>query len=140
MIKKIKEYYFKYEEVIWYLIIGGLTTLINILSYFLVTQTFLNPTDKLELQIAEVISWIVAVVFAYFTNRKYVFKKKNNISIKEMTSFFGSRIVTLLIEMILMYIFVSLLKYNDKIIKIIIQLIVIVLNYIFSKFIVFRKN
>ncbi len=140
MINKIKKYYIKYEEVIWYLIIGGLTTLINILSYFLVTNTFLNPLDKIELQIAEIISWIVAVIFAYFTNRKYVFKKDNNISLKEISAFFSSRIITLLIEMILMYIFVSTLKYNDKIIKIVVQFIVIVLNYIFSKFIVFKKT
>ena len=140
MIKKLKEMYKKYEEIIMYLIIGGLTTLVNILVYFLVTHTFLNPGDKLELQIAEVISWIVAVVFAYYTNRKYVFRRKNKASLKEATSFFTSRLSTLLIEMLIMYIFVSELKFDDKIIKIIAQIVVIVLNYVFSKFIVFKKE
>ena len=140
MIKKLKEMYKKYEEIIMYLIIGGITTLVNILIYFLVTHTFLNPGDKLELQIAEVISWTVAVVFAYYTNRKYVFKRKNEASLKEAISFFTSRLTTLVIEMIIMYIFVSELKFDDKIIKIIAQIVVIVLNYVFSKFIVFKKE
>ena len=140
MIKKLKEMYKKYEEIIMYLIIGGLTTLVNILVYFLVTHTFLNPGDKLELQIAEVISWTVAVVFAYYTNHKYVFKRKNEASLKEAISFFTSRLTTLVIEMIIMYIFVSELKFDDKIIKIIAQIVVIVLNYVFSKFIVFKKE
>ena len=140
MIEKIKKLYKKYDEIIMYLIIGGLTTFINIATYFLVTHTFLDPKDKLELQIAEVIAWIVAVVFAYYTNKIYVFKAKENKSLKEALSFFSSRIVTLVIEMAIMYIFVSLLGFNDGIIKIIAQIIVIVLNYIFSKFFVFKKN
>ncbi len=140
MIAKIKSLYKKYDEIIMYLIIGGLTTLINILAYFLVTNSFLNPKDKLELQIAEVIAWVVAVIFAYYTNKKYVFKVKSGKSLKEALSFFSSRIVTLLIEMAIMYIFVSLLNFNDKIIKIVAQVIVIILNYLFSKFIVFKKE
>ena len=140
MIKKIKEMYKKYEEIILYLIIGGLTTLVNILVYYLVTHSFLNPNDKIELQIAEVISWVVAVLFAYYTNRKYVFKKNNKANIKEATSFFSSRLTTLLIEMLIMYIFVSELKFDDKIIKIIAQVVVIILNYVFSKFFVFKKE
>ena len=140
MIKKIKEITKKYEEIIAYLIIGALTTLVNILVYYLVTHTFLNPGDKLELQIAEIISWVVAVLFAYYTNRKYVFRRKNNATAKEAISFFASRLSTLLIEMVIMYIFVSELKFDDKIIKIIAQVVVIVLNYVFSKFIVFKKE
>ena len=140
MIDKIKNLYKKYNEIIMYLIIGGLTTLINIFAYFLVTHAFLNPKDKLELQIAEVIAWIIAVIFAYYTNKKYVFKVKRNKTLKEALSFFSSRIVTLLIEMVIMYIFVSLLNFDDKIIKIIAQIIVIILNYVFSKFIVFKKE
>lgn len=140
MVLKIKKLYYKYEEIFWYLVIGVLTTLVNIFVYYLVTHTFLNPGDKIELQIAEIISWIAAVLFAYFTNRKYVFKKKDNISWKEFISFVSSRVSTLLIEMLIMYIFVSRLHFDDKIIKIIAQVIVIVLNYILSKFIVFKKG
>ena len=140
MIIKIKNLYHKYEELFWYLVIGVLTTLVNFIVYFSVTHTFLNPNDKLELQIAEVLSWVVAVLFAYFTNRKYVFKKKEAKSWKEFFSFVSSRITTLLIEMLIMYIFVSILHFNDRIIKIIAQVVVIVLNYVLSKFIVFKKR
>ena len=140
MIEKIKKIIKKNDEVIRYLIIGFLTTVINIVVYYLVTKFFLNPGDKIELQIAQVISWIMAVLFAYFTNKIYVFKKNNKFSFKEILSFFSSRITTLLIEMLIMYIFVSKLNFNDKILKIIAQIVVIILNYIFSKFFVFKKE
>lgn len=140
MVEKIKKKYVKYAEIIRYLIIGGLTTLISILTYFVVTHSFLNPQDKIELQIAEIISWVLAVTFAYFTNKKYVFRVEKNYSVKEVISFFSSRVATLLIEMLIMYIFVSVLHFDDKIIKIISQVIVIILNYLFSKFLVFRKK
>ena len=140
MIIKIKELYQKYEEIIIYLIIGFLTTLVNLGTYYLVTHTFLNPQDKLELQIAEVISWIVAVIFAYYTNRKYVFKKQDKANMKEAISFFSARLSTLLMEMLIMYVFVSLLHFDDKIIKVISQILVIVANYVLSKFIVFKPK
>ena len=140
MFIKIKVLYNKYSEIIRYLIIGVLTTLISILVYYLITKTLFNPQDKIELQIADIISWIAAVTFAFFTNKIIVFKRKNKTSLKEVFSFFSSRIITLLIEMLIMFIFVSLLGFNDKIIKIIAQVIVIILNYVFSKFIVFKNN
>ena len=140
MIIKIKKLYQKYEEIIIYLIIGILTTLVNLGTYYLVTHTFLNPQDKLELQIAEVISWIVAVIFAYYTNRKYVFKKQDKANMKEAISFFSARLSTLLMEMLIMYVFVSLLHFDDKIIKVISQILVIVANYVLSKFIVFKPK
>ncbi len=138
--KKINKLLKKYKEIIMYLIFGVLTTLVSIVSYYLLTKTLLNPQDKLELQIANVISWIIAVSFAYITNRKYVFASKNKNVIKEALKFYESRIITLLLDMILMFIFVSCLKYNDTIIKIIDQILVIIGNYILSKLIVFKKG
>ena len=140
MIKKIKELYLKYEEIINYLIIGGLTTVVSLAVYYGLTLTIFDPNKALELQIANIISWIAAVTFAYFTNRKFVFKKEDKPNIKEASSFCASRISTLLIDMLLMFIFVTKLHFNDKIIKVIVQVIVIVLNYIFSKFFVFKKD
>ena len=64
------------REIISYLIVGLLTTVVCLGTYYLVTCTFLDPKNSLELQIANIISWVVAVIFAYFTNRKYVFKSK----------------------------------------------------------------
>ena len=135
----IKKYYLKYKEIINYLIIGALTTLISLIVYYGLVLTILNPNNSLELQIANVISWTFAVFFAYFTNRKFVFESKTE-GYGEMIKFFLSRIGTLIVDMVLMYIFVSCLHFNDKIMKVIVQIIVIVLNYIFSKFLVFNGD
>ncbi len=123
-----------------YLIIGVLTTLVSLLSYYLVTFKLLNPNNPLELAIANVISWICAVTFAYFTNRIIVFKSKNEKKLKEAISFYSSRILTLLLDAGLMYLFVSALHYNDKIVKLLVQFIIIIANYILSKLFVFKKN
>jgi putative flippase GtrA len=132
--------YHKYEEIINYLIIGILTTLVSLLTYYMLTFTILNANKALELQIANVLAWIVSVTFAYFTNRKIVFKQKDKSNIREAAKFYTSRVTTLLIDMALMFVFVTKLKFNDKIVKVIVQVIVIVLNYMLSKFLVFKKN
>ena len=132
--------YKKYEELINYLIIGILTTIVSLATYYLLTLTILDANNKVYLQIANIISWIACVTFAYFTNRKYVFKVKNKSNIKEVINFYLSRISTLLIDMIIMYIFVSILKYDNRIVKLIAQVVIIILNYTLSKFIVFKSS
>lgn len=138
--EKIKELYTKYEEIINYLIVGVLTTVVSLATYFVCTETFLDPNKKLELQIANIISWVFAVAFAYFTNRKYVFKSKNKNMLKEASSFVGSRILSLLMDMFTMFIIVSVLHLNDKIGKLVSQVIVTIANYILSKLFVFKKK
>ena len=98
------------------------------------------PEKAIELQIANVISWISACTFAYFTNRKWVFENKEKANIKEASKFYLSRVSTLLIDMALMFIFVTKLGVNDKIMKLVVQVVVTILNYVFSKFIVFREK
>lgn len=137
---KIKELLIKYEEVIRYLIIGVLTTIVSLATYYILTFTVLDPKVSIQLQITNIISWIVSVTFAYFTNRKYVFKLKEKKNIKEASKFYLSRLSTLLLDMLLMQIFVIRLKFNDKIIKLIVQFVVIVLNYVLSKFLVFKSK
>ena len=132
--------YKKYEELINYLIIGILTTVISLATYYLLTLTILDANNKVYLQIANIISWLASVTFAYFTNRKFVFKVKNKSNIKECLNFYISRISTLLIDMISMYICVSRLKFDNKIVKLIAQVAIIILNYILSKFIVFKSS
>lgn len=132
--------YKKYKEIINYIIFGILTTLISLLTYYILTTPILNPYNQKELQIANTISWIISVTFAYITNKLYVFNNKNKINIKEITKFYTSRLTTLLIDIILMHIFVIKLNFNDKIIKLINQIIVIILNYIISKLLIFKKN
>ncbi len=136
----IKNMYHKYEEIINYLIVGVLTTIVSLASYFFCTMTFLDPTNKIELQIANIISWILAVTFAYFTNRIFVFKSKNNNKVKEAMSFVGSRVISLLMDMATMFIIVSVLHLNDKIGKLVSQVIVTIANYLLSKLFVFKKK
>ena len=129
-----------YRELISYGIVGFLTTVLSLGVYYLVTITFLNPKNAIELQIANIISWIAGVTFAYFTNRKYVFNSKEQNKTKEASKFVLSRLITLGLDMLTMGIMVSGLSINDKIAKIVSQVIVIVGNYLISKFFVFKKR
>lgn len=132
--------YKKYEEIINYVIMGVLTTIVSLATYYILVLTILNPLNAIELQIANIISWIVSVTFAYVTNRKFVFKSTNKNVLKEAINFFVSRISTLLIDMGLMFLFVTELNFNDKTMKLVDQIIVIILNYVLSKLFVFKKN
>lgn len=140
----IIELYKKYKEILNYIIFGGLTTLVNLIVKYLLLFTILNAEKSFELQIAVVVSWIVAVTFAYITNRKFVFESENKNKIKEFSSFILARIVTLLLEMFIMWLLITVLKLNTDIWVIVItlfaQAVVIVSNYVFSKLLVFRKN
>ena len=123
-----------------YLIVGGLTTVVSLGVYYGCVLTILDPEVAVQLQAANIISWIAAVTFAYFTNRKFVFESKNENKLKEAAAFYGSRVTTLLVDMGCMFLMVTLLGWNDKIAKLIVQVIVTVANYVLSKFIVFRKK
>ena len=107
--------------------------------YYGCVLTILDPEVAVQLQATNIISWIAAVTFAYFTNRKFVFESKNENKLKEAAAFYGSRVTTLLMDMGCMFLMVTLLGWNDKIAKLIVQVIVTVANYVLSKFIVFRK-
>lgn len=133
------ELYKEHKEGINYLIFGALTTVLSLAIYYVLTMTFLSPKDAFQLQVANIISWIVGVLFAYVTNRKFVFESKNNKVLKEFINFFLSRISTLLLDMLIMFIFVTLLKYNNQIMKLISQILVILGNYILSKLLVFKR-
>lgn len=135
----ISNLYNKYKEIINYLIFGVLTTVISLLVYYGLVYTILNPNNALLLQIANIISWIAGVTFAYITNRKFVFASQNTNKVKEAGSFVLSRVTTLLMDMLIMFVGVTLLKGSDKIIKLISQVLVVILNYVFSKLFVFKK-
>jgi len=139
--EKIKELIKKVctKEVILYIVFGLLTTLVSLVTYKLCVVTFLNAENALQLQIANIIAWIVSVAFAYVTNRKFVFESKNSNKLQEASKFVTSRIATLLMDMLIMFIGVTLLKFNDGIIKLISQVVIIVANYVFSKIFVFKK-
>ena len=130
----------KCKEIIRYLIVGVLTTVLSLGVYFILTNTFLNPHKKLELQLANIISWFISVLFAYFTNRKYVFESKEKHIFKESLAFFSSRLATLILDMLIMFLGVSILSFNDKLVKLFSQIVIIVLNYVLSKLFVFQKK
>ena len=142
--KRIIDLCKKNEEIVMYIIIGALTTLIGVGSKLLLLSTVLDASDSVELQIAVVISWVLAVAFAYVTNRIFVFKSKSDKVLKEACSFVSSRVITLLLDMGLSWLFITLLKMNSdmqvKVITLIIQVLVFVLNYVFSKLFVFKKE
>lgn len=129
----------KYQEAIKYILIGGITTLINLSIYLILTSTIFDVNNEWQLQTTNVIAWTIAVTFAYTANRTFVFQSKNNIA-KEMLQFYTARLITLGLEVAIMYIFVTKLKYNDKIIKVITQIILIISNYLFSKLVIFKKK
>ena len=138
MIELIGKLYKKYEELVMYIIVGVCTMIVSLASYYILA----NPLG-IYYQTANIISWVLAVAFAYVTNKKFVFKSRyNGLSgtAKEMVSFVSSRIASLLAEVISMYFFVQICQIDDNIVKLMNQVLVTVLNYIFSKFWVFRKS
>ena len=140
MKKKFMELYKQYKEIVNYLIVGILTTMVSLGVYYICVLIFLNPENAIQLQVANIISWVAAVTFAYFTNRKFVFESKTPDMLKEASTFVGARVATLLMDMLCMFIMVTCMGLSDKIAKLVVQLIVTVANYIFSKIFVFRKK
>jgi putative flippase GtrA len=138
--KTIINLYKKYEEIVVYLFVGVFTTIINFAMYYLLVYTILNPNNPIELQVANIVSWICAVSFAYVANRKAVFKSNEKNIKKEVVKFFGARVVTLVFDMLFMFITVSVFKINDKIMKILSNVFVTILNYVLSKIFVFKKK
>lgn len=138
MIEFIQRMYQKYNELIMYGIVGCCTMIVALISYYILA----NPLN-IYYQIANVISWGLAVAFAYVTNKKFVFKSQYEnfaSTVKEIISFVSSRIISLLAEIISMYFFVQICSLDDNVVKLMNQILVIVLNYILSKFWVFNKK
>ena len=142
--KRIKELLLKYKEVIMYLIFGVATTLVNWIVYSL-----LMKTSVVNMTVSNTIAWFTAVVFAYITNKLFVFESRSwNLAEvwKEVVNFFGARIATGVIEIgglpLLYYIGVkqSLFGVEGFLAKILVSVIVVVLNYVFSKIFVFSKK
>lgn len=137
-LKKLADLYRAHREVMRYLVFGVLTTIINIVAYAVFYYGLKVPN-----LISNIIAWILSVIVAYLTNKGYVFHSEANTGkeiLKEVSSFFASRIATLGIDELIMYIGVNLLNLNGTIMKIISNIVVIILNFIFSKLFVFKKK
>ncbi len=139
--RMIKNLYKKYEEIISYLFFGFLTTIVSFGTYLIFANLFFPEKTDLDIQIANVLSWVCAVTFAYITNRIWVFKSKTkgNAQLKEMFNFISARIASLLVDMVMMYILYSVIHMNDTVAKIIVQVVIVIMNYVLSKVIIFKK-
>ena len=145
MIKLIDDYiietnhtawYHKYKESLLYLFFGGLTTLVNIITFMILRKL------NIDLYVSNVGAWILAVLFAYITNKLYVFESKGKgfiNTMKECISFFGFRVLSLLIDMGIIYLMIDLCNINELLSKIVSNVVVIVVNYFFSKIFIFKK-
>lgn len=125
------------NEGIKYIIFGVLTTLINILSYMVLNKIGIYYV------VSNAIAFILSVIFAFITNKLYVFNSKNweaKIVIRESVTFFCSRIASLLIDMLLIIVLIELLSMNWLMAKCLVNIIVIIINYLFSKVIVFKNK
>ena len=137
LFSRIRSLLIKYKEQILYIFFGGLTTLINMVVYFLCRQMKMNVVP------ADIVAWILAVIFAYVTNKIWVFESKSwapAVLAKELVTFFGARLFSLGVDVAFLYVTVEKLQLWDLPMKLIANIIVIILNYIFSKLIVFSKQ
>lgn len=153
------------REIITYVVFGVLTTVVNLVVFYITKKIFISigwdgvfnavfssaesekilallgkGTDYLD---ATVIAWVAAVIFAFITNKLVVFESKSwkpSVAGKEFVAFIGARVFSLLVELLFMFVTVTLLSFNEFIAKLFVQFIVVVLNYIFSKLIIFKKK
>jgi len=140
MVEKIKDLLIKYEEIVAYLIVGVLNTIVSWAAFFACAYTFLDADIVWQNMILSVISWVVGVVFGYFMNRKFVFKSKEPNIWKEFLQFSGGRVSTWLLDMVMMVLMVNLLKINEAFSKIFVSVLVMIGNYLLSKLFVFKKK
>ena len=121
-----------------YLFWGGVAFVLSMILFYI----FANILDLYE-QIANILSWIICVIFTYFTNRTFVFKSKNRgfrKVVKEFTDFVTARILTLVMENMILFVMIDLLNIHNMLAKLVGQFVVIVSNYILSKLWIFRKK
>lgn len=138
-LKDIKELYIEFKEIINYVIFGGLAMVVNFVSYFIFARVY-----HIDEVISSGLSWFCSVLFAYVTNKIFVFDSKTNGKkevIKECISFFLARIVSgILCDVGTFALMVDVLHINDIVSKVVTQVMVVIMNYVFSKFIVFKKE
>ena len=150
MIKLIENYiedtdntswYNKYKEVLLYLFFGGCTTLLNIIAFALLIRVIhINPT--FDTYISNSIAWTISVIFAYVTNKLFVFESKGKTkkeNVKESLSFLICRLLSLAFDMGFMYLLIDILSVNEIVSKVISNVLVVIINYVFSKVLIFKK-
>ena len=140
MIEKIKALYVKYEEIIVYLIVGVLNTLVSWAAWFLCAYTVLDADVVWQNAVLSVIQWVVGVIFGYVMNRKYVFKSHDPHIMKEFVQFSGGRLFTLGLDAAMMVLLINFLGVDKVVSRLLVAVLVMIGNYIISKFLVFKKK
>lgn len=136
--KYVKKLIEKYKDIIPYTIFGILTTAVNVVSYW-----FCAHICKFGTMTSTIIAWFLAVLFAYLTNRQWVFHSEANTKKEienEVISFYVCRLLTGIVDLACMWLFVDILSLNDVYIKVFSNILVIILNYVASKLIIFKKK
>ena len=151
------------KEIVSYVFFGVLTTVVNLAVFYLTKKLFaaigwngffntIVPEDSKIVELfsggseyldANLIAWVAGVIFAFVTNKLFVFESKSwrpSIAGKEFTGFVGARVFSLFVEMLGMFVMVTLLAWNELVAKLIVGVIVIIMNYIFSKLLIFKKK
>ena len=119
------------RELITYLIFGVLTTVVSMVTFWLACKV-------MHYLIAEIVSWIVAVTFAFFTNRIFVFQSRGEGILRQMVVFYTARLFSLGIEELGLFLLIDIVGVGEMLSKLVLQFVVVVLNYVLSKLVVFR--
>lgn len=138
MRKIVNDLYLKYREIISYGFWGVMTTILNYVVYFSCTKGF-----NINYLVSNIVAWIIAVVFAFVTNKVFVFQSnewKGSIVFGEFCKFISARLLSGVIEIFILYIFVDYLSFRDDIVKIFTNILIVVINYVFSKSIIFKDK
>ena len=138
MLEKLKSLLDKYWDVVSYLFFGVLTTVVNYLVY-LPVYNFCN----LSAAVSNMIAWVAAVIFAYLTNKPFVFRSHDwsaKTVVPELTKFVSCRVASGVMETVILLLTVDMLGWNGNIWKLFTQVLVVIINYVGSKLIVFKKK
>ncbi len=137
LLRRWQPLYQKHKAVLLYLLFGGLTTVISIGTFWLGHSVL-----QLNEHFSNVISWVLAVLFAFLTNRVWVFSAPTDNAKafwKQLFRFYGGRLTTLAVEELLLFVFITVLKINGMVVKVGAQIAVLILNFVVSKWFVFKK-
>ena len=138
MKEKIRELFLRYYDLIMYLIFGVMTTAVNYLVYLPCYNLF-----GLSASVSNMISWVVSVAFAFLTNKPFVFRSHDwsaKVVWPELVKFVGCRVGSGVMETVILFVTVDTLRWNGNIWKLVTSVLVVVVNYVGSKLLVFRNK
>lgn len=136
--RRVRDLLRRHREIVSYVFWGAMTTIVNYASYTLLTEVL-----HIHYLAGTVIAWTASVLFAYVVNKLYVFQSKSwawRVALRELWQMVAARLFSLGLEMAIMWFFVDTLSCNHLVVKLAANVVVVVVNYVLSKFIIFKKN